>query len=264
MYHLHLPSAVLADYVDCFWESDFGGMGEGVYHELYTAQYQPNLIFNLSAGYLRDGCAVARAEAVTVNTQAIRFAHGAANRLFGIRFRVGGLRLFSGLALHEMADEVLCPSDILGRWHGILAERVWDCQTTAERIAVAEAYLLEQLDERLVERFRLVRHVHGHLRSTCRAPGCIGRLAAQTFLTQRSIDRYYKEFVGLSPKAASRMERFGQAFSALHPSPDNFDFHDFGYYDSAHFSKEFRAFTGLCMREYLRSPFFVQNLQSGH
>jgi methylphosphotriester-DNA--protein-cysteine methyltransferase len=265
MYLLYAPHPLLNDFVDCFWESDFGSLTDAdIYSELYVAQYNPNIIFNLSKTYQRDACEVSDSTAVTVNTQAIQFDHKAENRLFGIRFKTGGLRLFSPLAMHELTDDAPNVMDVFGDKWQELDNKIQNSATTAERIAHTEGYLLSVLDRRKVDKFRLVQQIYNQMTIHCNEAECIPLLTKQTHITQRSIDRYFQEFLGLSPKKMSRIMRFEQAFAHLHIPHSSFNFHQFGYYDAAHFSKEFTTFAGMTMQDYRQSLFFVQNLQSNH
>jgi len=264
MYCLYPPSPILSDFIDCFWESSFESVGQGIYQELYVAQYNPNIIFNISKNYQRNDDLIIHSTAVTVNTHAIQFTHLFDNQLFGIRFKTGALRLFSTLALHETTDSVPLVADIFGDKRAILEDKIQNAQTTAQRIAITEGYLLAQLITNRLEKFKLTQHVLQHIRLTSHQTDCITQLPHTAHLTQRSIDRYFQEYLGLSPKKMSRLVRFEQSFAAIHQSTETFYFHDFGYYDHAHFCKEFREFVGMSLQTYLDSPFFVQNLQSKH
>jgi len=264
MYQLHAPTPILADFIDCFWESAFESIGQKQYEELYVAQYQPNIIFVLSKDYKWDKICIAEAAAVTVNTQAIQFSHLSDNQLFGIRFKAGALRLFSALAMHETTDSVAIVADIFGDKYNVLENKIRQSISTAQRIALAEECLLAQLVTKRLEKFRLAQYALHHIRQTIHSPLHMPHICQAAHVTQRSIDRYFREYMGLSPKKMGRLLRFEQAFKALHYASTDFEFYNFGYYDAAHFSKEFREFVGMNMQTYLNTPFFVQNIQSNH
>jgi AraC-like DNA-binding protein len=264
MYILYPVCAILEPFVDCFWESDFQEAENGLYQELYVAQFNPNVIFNLAKTYQRNTKSVELSTAVTVNTEPILFTHKPDNQLFGIRFKIGALRLFTPLAMHELVDEVLSVNDLFGDKVAILETQIQECKTTAERIAVAEMFLIQHLDGQKLEKYELATQIQHHIQLHCTKVDCVQEVVKNTFLTQRSMDRYFQEYLGLSPKKMSRLVRFEQSFSALHKDKNTFNLYDFGYYDQAHYSKEFKVFCGLSPTEYLKSTYFIQNLQAEH
>lgn len=71
--------------------------------------------------------------------------------------------------------------------------------------------------------------------------------------SQRQFERKGIELTGLSPKKLSKVARFNQVRLKIFFNPD-IDLHDcmneFGYYDYAHFSKEFKESLGITPKEY--------------
>jgi AraC-like DNA-binding protein len=64
----------------------------------------------------------------------------------------------------------------------------------------------------------------------------------------------YKQHVGITPKRMARIYRFAQLILSVDPSrPVDWTeaAHAAGYFDQAHFSKEFKDFTGHTPTEYL-------------
>ncbi len=265
MYLLYPPSPDLSAYIDCYWESCFHEAETGTYEELYVAQCNPNLIFNLTENYRHNDIQQNKSVAVTINTSAIQFQHNSTNKLFGIRFKAGSLRLFSAVGMHELTDNMIGISDIFGDKTQDFEHQIQCCQITAQRIAIAEEFLSKSIKHHHLEKFDLTLRLQNYLYQNCCAEDCISQLPQKMLITQRTADRYFQEFFGLSPKKMSRLLRFEHAFTALHHAHlDHKDPTTFGYYDAAHYSKEFKTFAGLTMQDYVTSPFFIQNLQSEH
>jgi AraC-like DNA-binding protein len=64
----------------------------------------------------------------------------------------------------------------------------------------------------------------------------------------------FKSYLGVTPKRVARIYRFARlilSVDALHPVDWSELAHAAGYYDQAHFSKEFKDFTGLTPTAYL-------------
>lgn len=75
----------------------------------------------------------------------------------------------------------------------------------------------------------------------------IDDLSRQVNMSRRSLERYFCENVGMSPKYYARVLRFNYAFGLKRANPalDWFDIiYDCGYFDQTHFIKDFRHFTG--------------------
>lgn len=74
-------------------------------------------------------------------------------------------------------------------------------------------------------------------------------------MSKRTLQRKMKATVGVSPKTYSQILRFNHALKMLTTQPE-LDWHDVlhnsGYYDQAHFIKDFKRFTGRTPSEYMK------------
>lgn len=78
-------------------------------------------------------------------------------------------------------------------------------------------------------------------------------LARESGASTRTIERQFKTWVGLSPKRYGRVVRFHRAVQALVSAPEVGGAEHaarHGYYDQAHFTSEFKAFTGSAPRAF--------------
>jgi AraC-like DNA-binding protein len=68
------------------------------------------------------------------------------------------------------------------------------------------------------------------------------------------MERLFGQYVGLSPKLACRIARFRHTIQRLKHCQSGLSWADFaihcGYYDQAHFIREFQEFTQLTPRQY--------------
>jgi AraC-like DNA-binding protein len=90
--------------------------------------------------------------------------------------------------------------------------------------------------------FALSKFQYAPCRSTVR------EVARSTGLSERRFSQVFREQVGLSPKAWTRIQRFQRAVRQLHAGVDLpwADLAlDCGFYDQSHFANEFRAFSGI-------------------
>ena len=76
----------------------------------------------------------------------------------------------------------------------------------------------------------------------------IDALRRALYVSERTLERRFKTEVGLSPKQAGRIARFRLAVARRHDDPEaplGRIAHECGYYDQAHFTREFTALSGV-------------------
>jgi AraC-like DNA-binding protein len=165
----------------------------------------------------------------------------------------GAWAFFGGLPLHTLANDVADLDAVLGPRAGVpqLEERMAACPDLGAALVVLERWLLARIAggpaahpvaRRGVERLAMA---GGNLAVT--------PLARELSVSERHLNMVFQREVGASPKTVGRVARLGRVLDAL--STGGGDFVqvalDCGYYDQAHFNREFRALTGLTPTEYL-------------
>ncbi|SFS17910.1 AraC-type DNA-binding protein [Microbacterium sp. cf046] len=226
---------------------------------LLPAAPAPLLIVNLGAPFLirvgtdaaveySDGCAV------TTPTRAWEFGYPTPTRSVGVHFKPWGLAPFLPMPAAELCDR---PATV---------EQIWGRPAVAElrrRLALAESPHQMQvlLEEELVRRLRpidgldIVRYLSTAIAETGGAVpisdlGMAAR-ASSTYVAKR-----FKEVIGVTPKRLARSYRFTFTVLALDVAAP-IDWGDVairaGYFDQAHFVREFREYTGLTPTRYVET-----------
>jgi len=166
-----------------------------------------------------------------------------------IHFRPGGALPFFGIPLSDLEDASVGLDEIWGRAGHELHERLIVADSVAARFDLLEQFLLARA------RFSVSRH-----------PGVAAALAAieanpsirMTELrhlaglpTKPMISQFRAE-VGLAPKAYARIRRLQAALRRLDGGTVSGAAiaTDIGYFDQAHFLREFRSFTGMTPKQY--------------
>ena len=94
----------------------------------------------------------------------------------------------------------------------------------------------------------------------------VADLAAQSFLSSSQLERQFKHYTAISPKAYARIVRFGSLQAALlvNPSVRLADLADvYGYSDQAHLIREFRSFAHCTPRDFAAtSPAYLELRQN--
>lgn len=172
-------------------------------------------------------------------------------RVFAVKFRPAGFYPFVQTPMTVFADKVHSLHDIFGEEGGRLEAAVLGETADAGRIEVAERFLVERLPEpdamvatvnALVEQIR-----------TDRAVLKVEDIAQRAALSKRSVQRLFRQYVGVSPKWVIQRYRLHEAAERLAADP-HLDLAqlaaELGYFDQPHFIKDFKALVGKTPADY--------------
>lgn len=170
----------------------------------------------------------------------------------GIHFRPGGARPFFDVAADAVAEQTVPLEAFWGTASHALCERLREAPTSVERVRVLLAFLLARARRSLslgaTLRLSFAAFDEPDLAS-------VAEVNRRTGLSPKRLLSLFREEVGLSPKVFWRVRRFRAALHDL----DQGTFRgaalaaEHGYFDQAHFLREFRTFAGSSPREYLAS-----------
>ncbi len=167
--------------------------------------------------------------------------------VMAIHFRPGGAFPFLGIPLSDLENGYVGLDDIWGRSGIELHQRLIDAPTAAARFGILETFLLSR-----------------PWSSAPRHPGVAAALAAieanpsiqmagirdQVGITTKRLIALFRAEVGLSPKAYARIRRLQAALRLLGSMSGAQVAAQIGYFDQAHFIREFRSFTGMTPTQY--------------
>ena len=136
----------------------------------------------------------------------------------------------------------------------LLREQLYHAGNTAGRFAVLIGYLRTCRDQMGKELSGCVAWALANFRKTA-GRGRIADICSDFGVSRKHLTQQFREEVGLTPKRFARIVKFSAIIETL-GGMERVNWSDFalacGYYDQAHFSKEFKAFTGGTATEYLR------------
>jgi AraC-like DNA-binding protein len=179
---------------------------------------------------------------------------------FGIKFRPGGFRPFLGRAVAAIADQRLPLQQLFGEAGLAFARQLRECAgpggpaSMDSMAALAEAFLLARLpgpDPDAQRAAALVDAIAGDP-----ALLTVEALAEQAGSNKRALQRLFQQYVGVGPKWVIKRYRMHEAVARLQAgaAPDLARLAlDLGYYDQAHFIREFTALVGKPPGEYRRA-----------
>jgi AraC-like DNA-binding protein len=177
--------------------------------------------------------------------------------LIGIVFEPGGFAPFVSDAVDLFSNRSVSLEDMWGASARNLRDQLREISTPVGRLRCLEAFLLDRVAGNLIFARCLSRHrvIDFALSSFQRTPGFakVSEVAKSTGWSERRFSQVFREEVGFSPKAWTRILRFQRAVQQLHAGADLPWAEmalDCGYYDQSHFANEFRAFSGIDATSY--------------
>lgn len=180
--------------------------------------------------------------------------------MFIIRFRKGAARAIVGLPLTELTEQVIEGGLVFGRPVLLLREALMEAGSPEAKMAVAERHLLAMAGVNLQPN-PFVEYAVGQI---LLHPGQLSleNLSQKVGYSQKHLIQLFKEQVGLPPKAFMRIIRFQRAIKEIEQRGDIQWSHlalDCGYFDQAHFIRDFKQFSGFTPEDYLRRKNGVVN-----
>ena len=170
--------------------------------------------------------------------------------LVGIRFREGGAYPFLGVPLHELRDAFTL-LDVLDRRQLLtLHDRLTETAVLAHRFQLLDQWLLARLAQGQTRSLLIPPSLARLQAQAGQLP--IPQLAEELAVSQRQLERLFQLQVGMTPKQYARLVRVETARLALkqHRESTTRLAVDLGFYDQAHFIREFRSVIGMTPTAY--------------
>lgn len=172
-----------------------------------------------------------------------------------VKFKEAGAQAFVKEPLHELFGESVAIDNLSGyKDVSFIEEQLAEASSHEHRIRLIERFLTSKLH--IYKHDPLVWAALAHIRS---ARGII-KIKDLTTLLHISVDPFEKRFrrtVGISPKQFSVLVRMQSIIgSGLKEKSLAEIALDAGYFDQAHFTKDFKLFTGQTPTGFLQSPVF--------
>ena len=170
-----------------------------------------------------------------------------------VRFRAGALHRFTGMPGGELIDTPCSAADIWGEQGKSLSARLGDAASKHQRATLLQSFLYERLMTRQSD--PLVEAAVSLLYRDC-AVLPIERLAEHMRIGRRQLERRFVAMTGQTPVEVRRVARFQKTVRTLLLDPSS-NMADAaltqGYYDQAHFIRDFRTLVSTSPQRYLQA-----------
>jgi AraC-like DNA-binding protein len=186
-------------------------------------------------------------------TRRFTIEHPAPVHLVGVHFKPWGMAPFVEAPLTELRDRWVPLDAVWGRSADQLRDRLAGASADIDRLGLLEDELSTRLSPASPRGLELVHHVAGRVAASWGTVP-VGALAEDAGVGPNHLAGQFKANVGLTPKRVARIYRFARLILSVNaPGPVEWArlAQAAGYYDQAHFSKEFKDFTGHTPTAYL-------------
>lgn len=173
-------------------------------------------------------------------------------RVLGTRFQPGGFRPFLGGPVSELTGRFVEIDEMYGAAGTAMAETVLAEPDAGAAIAIVEAFLLSLApvrDPLAEEVAALVTMAEADVTVTR-----VDELAARSGRSVRSLQRLFRDYIGIGPKWVIRRFRLHEAAERVYAGLDLATLAaELGYTDQAHLTRDFTAAIGMSPAAYARS-----------
>jgi AraC-like DNA-binding protein len=249
------PPARLAPFVAAIWT--LRGLSAAPAFDLVLPDGRAELVIHRT-GRFREWRAAGdvheqpRAIVAGVMDRAVVLSPAPAFETIGVRLMPYGLARLCADPL-DRAGEGIAPAEaLLAPAVASLVAAVTHADGLADAVRILQDGLARAFDAAAPPPVAVVAAVREIRRTRGRVS--IDRLVKESGAGARALERQFDRWVGLSPKRYARVVRFHHAVGALIAAPGLPGARlavDHGYFDQAHLSRDFKAFTGAAPRAFI-------------
>ena len=170
-----------------------------------------------------------------------------------VNLSILGARLFLGRPLSDLTNRAVALEDLFGRDASRLIDALHEAPSWDARFTILDRELGARISSARTPPPAVLCAWHRLVASGGRVS--IGAIVGEIGCSQRHLIAQFRQEIGLTPKTLARVLRFGRAVRIIKAGGAELSdiALDCGYYDQAHFSRDFRAFAGVTPTELIAS-----------
>lgn len=175
-----------------------------------------------------------------------------AGTICGVKFRPGAFYPFFNNPVSEIADRTISLTDIFGSDVKRLEMAVLSRKSGKNMVVAIEDFLLPRLPVCDEHPINSVNDIIDKIESD-RSITRVDDIVDQFKINKRTLQRLFKTYVGVSPKWIIRKYRLHEVLDKFEAGSIDYHqiIHDLGYFDQAHFIKDFKEIIGVSPLKYL-------------
>ncbi|RIA08658.1 AraC family transcriptional regulator [Flavobacteriaceae bacterium MAR_2010_72] len=219
-----------------------------------------NLVINLfeTPRYIYDNETLEEKEACYeawfsgMHTEYLTISSDNESEMLVISFKSGGVFPFINQSVEAFNNSVVAANTVFGDEILDLRQRLINEIDPDNKIEMAKKWLESRLNEVSFEG-EIIQHFVSQIQKSSENIN-LTELAKKSGYSQKQFIHLFKKYVGLTPKQFHRIVRFNEILNAIF-NKERVDWaafaNEFGYYDQAHFIRDFQAFSGHNPKQYI-------------
>jgi len=249
IYTFQSPCEELTDHVEFFSESSPDATKQYISGRYFSvkmfASWTPTFYINLGAPYeiLVGGkrhFIAADEDILILRNSIVERYNTPTDNIFTVKFYPGSLEAVLNIKQALLADQVISLREILPT---ALLNQIKQPVGFEERVGLMQNYLLNQYRTPQDYYVKFVKDAIDNFSQTG-LQFTTGHLAERMFTTSKTINRYFNQVIGTSPKNYFSILRARTALTQYVGNRSEFVPYHYGYYDMSHFYKDVVKFTG--------------------
>lgn len=172
--------------------------------------------------------------------------------IFSVLFKPQGAMMFFSLPLSELTNQSIALYDIAGKDGSLLEDQIENSCSMEERVQYLESFLLKKLLEKEYYDFKRINSVIQKIISL-EGEISVDEMSREACLSNKQLERKFAKYIGMTPKQYLKIVRFQKSLKIKEINPHlslTTLAHDCGYYDQAHFIKDFKLITGMTPKSF--------------
>ncbi len=249
IYTFSQPCAELAEHIEFFSESSIEATRQHIAGESFSVKmfpsWTPTFYINLGEPYEisvsnKRYFIGASEDILILRNDIVERYNGPTDNIFTVKFYPGSLEAVLGIKQQTLIDKVISLDKILSRQ---LLQQIKKPITFAERVELMQNFFLINYRKKQDHYLKFVKDtIDVYSANGLQFNNC--ELAEKMFTTSKTINRYFNNVVGTSPKNYFSIMRARTALTGYVSHKEYFVPYDYGYYDMSHFYKDVVKFTG--------------------
>ena len=259
-----LPSPDLQPWIRCFWT--LSGDAGTPYVERVLPDGCVEWVFHYESDFQRlvDGVYQVQPRSMVAGQigRYIMLRSGGKTEVLGVRFQTWGAFAFFPCPAFELNEQSYTLEEVFGKEGKVIEAQVLD-RNPMEAIGWLQGFFRHQLKQISWEEEQKLKTVLAWCRPDHRMS--VSDLADNLGWSSRHLERRFQDLVGLSPKRVSGILRLQRVLHHAREQPDQRLTelaYQSGYYDQAHFIREFKSFAGVTPKAFFAGEQILSDLQT--
>jgi AraC-like DNA-binding protein len=254
VFHKHIPTYPLDNYVDCIVYIEGNNKGVGF------PKTAMSLVFNLNDSFklftdrqFTQFIDYKKYWVAGLQTQPTYVESYGQSKMIVIQFKTVGAYVFLTQPLRYFTNQYIDLDCIFKNDADETWERLQETKTSHEKFLLVENFLYRKLLSNKIPNKKLISSIGVLLKN--KEPISITEICGQYNISRKHLNFLFREYLGISPKMLWSLNRFQLILQTISKSkPDKLATiaYDLDFFDQAHFNNNFKRFTGLKPNHYIK------------